>query len=228
MKPIILILGIFLIFSVLAYTADSYNVVSLALNESGDYTADSYDAVELAIGEGTTDVTAPTADFGATATAAGTYDQTWIQNSITSIDEDSGLENQTLYWYNSSALIYTLNDTKTGQKITVTTTFNHSGLAYGTYYINGTACNKVNLCNSTGTRTITLASGDSCTYSSGDWEIDCNDNCSIESNVDVGGNDLIFSGLGNFWIRANITNYGSLSLSDECTIAFEAEKYLIS
>ena len=49
---------------------------------------------------------------------------------------------------------------------------------------------------------------DSCTYSSGDWNVDCNDNCTITSNVDLGGNNLSLSGVGTFTIEANITSFG--------------------
>lgn len=50
---------------------------------------------------------------------------------------------------------------------------------------------------------------DTCTYpGSGDWEVDCNDNCSITSNVDLGGNDLSILGHGTFVTIANITNVG--------------------
>ena len=69
---------------------------------------------------------------------------------------------------------------------------------------------------------------DTCAYSSGDWNINCNDNCSIESPVNLGGNDLVFSGSGLFWIRADITNYGSLNLSNSCDMVFEAGAFLNS
>jgi len=47
---------------------------------------------------------------------------------------------------------------------------------------------------------------DTCTYSSGNWEVNCNDNCSITTNVDLTGNTLIISGGdGSFEVLANIT-----------------------
>lgn len=52
-----------------------------------------------------------------------------------------------------------------------------------------------------------LTGGDTCTYSSGDWNIDCSDNCLITSNVDVGGNDITITGTGTFTTTANITNF---------------------
>lgn len=46
---------------------------------------------------------------------------------------------------------------------------------------------------------------DTCSYSSGDWEVSCNDNCSIDSNIDTGSDNIIVSGVGSFTINANIT-----------------------
>lgn len=51
---------------------------------------------------------------------------------------------------------------------------------------------------------------DSCTYSSGDWEVDCADNCIITDTVDIGGNDLILSGSGSFTVQAEITGVGDV------------------
>lgn len=53
---------------------------------------------------------------------------------------------------------------------------------------------------------------DTCTYSSGNWEVDCSDNCSITSNVDVGGNNISIIGTGTFVTTANITGYSKLHI----------------
>ena len=53
---------------------------------------------------------------------------------------------------------------------------------------------------------------DSCTYSSGNWEVDCSDDCAISSNVAVGGNDISILGTGTFVTTANITGYGNLRI----------------
>lgn len=68
---------------------------------------------------------------------------------------------------------------------------------------------------------------DTCTYTSGDWQVDCSDNCVITSNVNLGANDLIFSNSGNFFMNANIT-YGSLILSSGCDIVLSDNTQLIS
>jgi len=59
---------------------------------------------------------------------------------------------------------------------------------------------------------------DSCTYSSGDWNVDCNDNCTITSNVDLGGNNLSLGGVGSFTIEANITSFGYVFKPNGCQI----------
>lgn len=51
---------------------------------------------------------------------------------------------------------------------------------------------------------------DSCTYDSGDWTVQCSDTCSIATNSDLTGNDLIFNGSGKVYLNANITNIGKL------------------
>lgn len=52
---------------------------------------------------------------------------------------------------------------------------------------------------------VTVAEADTCTYSSGNWEIDCADNCNIVS-TDVGGNVVYISGTGSVYGIMNITN----------------------
>ena len=53
----------------------------------------------------------------------------------------------------------------------------------------------------------TTPANDSCTYTSGDWTIQCSDYCNITSNVDLSGNDITFNGTGTVRITANITDY---------------------
>ena len=64
---------------------------------------------------------------------------------------------------------------------------------------------------------------DSCTYSTGDWVVDCADNCLIINDVDVGGNDILISGFGNFSTIADISNYANVeirgdSVSNQCIV----------
>lgn len=54
---------------------------------------------------------------------------------------------------------------------------------------------------------------DSCTYSgSGNWEIDCSDNCTITSDIDVGENNITITGYGTFTTSSNITGWDLLHI----------------
>ena len=45
---------------------------------------------------------------------------------------------------------------------------------------------------------------DSCTYTSGDWNITMSDYCILDTNTDIGANDIIFFGIGNCTINSKI------------------------
>lgn len=54
-----------------------------------------------------------------------------------------------------------------------------------------------------------------CNYGgSGNWHVNAFDNCTITSNVNMGGNNIIFNSSGIFKVNADITNYGKIVLSD--------------
>jgi len=87
-----------------------------------------------------------------------------------------------------------------------------------TKYINGTAGNNIQFkyfvndtengwTESDTYNYITTGALDTCTYSgSGDWEVDCNDNCTITTNTDTTTNALIINGaVGYFELLANVT-----------------------
>jgi len=72
--------------------------------------------------------------------------------------------------------------------------------------------------NDTETEAINYGTGeDTCTYSSGNWEVDCSDNCVISSDVNVGVNNIVLSGTGSFYILANITTK-SIAWTPTCKI----------
>ena len=75
-------------------------------------------------------------------------------------------------------------------------------------------------------------STDSCSYSSGNWEIDCSENCSIHTNVVIGlGGDLIFNGVGRVNLNADITNFTNIDMgssTEVCNIIFKDGAKLIS
>lgn len=64
---------------------------------------------------------------------------------------------------------------------------------------------------------------DTCTYTSGIWNINWSDNCVITTNVDLNGNDMYLkNGAGTFTILGgNITNTGDIYLiGDGATVSF--------
>jgi len=70
--------------------------------------------------------------------------------------------------------------------------------------------------NTTETFSYATTSGaaDSCTYTSGDFVIDCTDNCVISSNVVVdSGSDVIITGAGELVLSANITGYDTVEFT---------------
>jgi hypothetical protein len=56
----------------------------------------------------------------------------------------------------------------------------------------------------------------SCQYSSGDFVIDCTDNCDVNVSTDVGGNDVYLSGDGDVTATQPITNFQRMSASADC------------
>jgi len=66
---------------------------------------------------------------------------------------------------------------------------------------------------------LTIYNSTTCTYEgSGNWAVNCADNCSISSNVDLGSNNITFTGAGQFVLNANITNIKKWGLSNNCKI----------
>jgi len=59
---------------------------------------------------------------------------------------------------------------------------------------------------------------DSCTYSSGDWVVDCADKCEISSPVNLGGNNLLLTGSGSFNVNEIISNFGEARVYDGCEL----------
>ena len=56
------------------------------------------------------------------------------------------------------------------------------------------------------------APSDTCTYSAGNWNVDCSDNCVISSPVDVSGNEIFIIGTGTFVTTVDITGYNKLHI----------------
>jgi hypothetical protein len=59
---------------------------------------------------------------------------------------------------------------------------------------------------------------DTCTYSSGDWNINCADNCVITSPVDLGTNNINAYGSGTVNVDTTISNVDNLIIQDGCQV----------
>ncbi len=58
---------------------------------------------------------------------------------------------------------------------------------------------------------------DSCIYVNGNFTIDCNENCTVSIDADVGGNNVLINGNGVINITANITNYARFDVNGTST-----------
>lgn len=64
--------------------------------------------------------------------------------------------------------------------------------------------------------------GDTCTYTSGNWDIDCTDACIITSDVAIDtGSNISFKGDGFVTIRADISNWDTVYLGNSCTVMLD-------
>ncbi|MCH8329534.1 MAG: hypothetical protein IIB81_04030 [Nanoarchaeota archaeon] len=57
---------------------------------------------------------------------------------------------------------------------------------------------------------------DTCTYSSGDWDIDAADDCVISTDTGLGGNSLRCTGSGDLTINALISNFDNIFIHGCC------------
>ncbi len=68
----------------------------------------------------------------------------------------------------------------------------------------------------TETNAINYGVTDTCTYTSGDWNVDCADDCLIESPVIGDGSDFFASGLGTFTMTTDVSGFANYYLLDNC------------
>ena len=59
---------------------------------------------------------------------------------------------------------------------------------------------------------------DTCTYTSGNWDVDASDYCNITSNTNIGGNNFSCTGTGVVTVKANITHIDKRLLWDGCEV----------
>jgi len=69
---------------------------------------------------------------------------------------------------------------------------------------------------------------DTCTYSgSGNWDIDCNDNCTISTNTDVSGNLTVYGDQGSLTLDANVTCNNKFYTFTNCKVVQNQNTRLI-
>jgi len=54
-----------------------------------------------------------------------------------------------------------------------------------------------------------------CSYSSGNWLINCSENCYIDSNYNIGKNNISIIGVGTVTLSGNISNYNKLLIAGQ-------------
>jgi hypothetical protein len=95
------------------------------------------------------DTTAPNIQYIDNTTASGSYEAiNFIEFNLSVSDSGIGIKNYTTYLYNDSGLLSTSTD--------LSGSFTSLLFDDRTYYLNSTACDYMDLCNSTETRTILL------------------------------------------------------------------------
>jgi len=71
----------------------------------------------------------------------------------------------------------------------------------------------------TQTNAISYPTEDTCTYpGSGDWNVECSDNCTISSPVTGDGSNLNIGGTGVFNINADITGFSIYHIEGDCKV----------
>lgn len=94
----------------------------------------------------------------------------------------------------------------------VTFEFNFSTTAYTTY--NNSVTSVFELYDNVTAPNVT----DSCTYTSGNWNVKCSDACNITTAVALGNNNITFNGTGTVFIGANISGWKRVDVWTGCTV----------
>ncbi len=141
---------------------------------------------------------------------------------------DGTPQNQTID--NETALTYDINATDVIEfgcfAVNDTTNFkidcdglleNNTVLNVALYNLNITINDTSNNINSTIMSVDVIeAVPDTCTYTSGDWNVDCIDDCVISDPVIGDGSDFYASGSGTFTMTADVSGFGNYYLLDSC------------
>jgi hypothetical protein len=139
-----------------------------------------------------------------------------------------------LYWQDNAGLSYAIfsfdNCTGILQNITGMSLSGSSAWSNFTVVINSTVgctirwCVYVNDTSNNWNRTSCenpfsyVTTSGKCTYSSGNWIVNCSDNCVITSPVNLNNNDLILIGAGTFTVQADILAIGDIQKDNECVV----------
>jgi len=65
---------------------------------------------------------------------------------------------------------------------------------------------------------VTISGGDSCDWTSGNFEIDCSEYCHIDATYDLMGNNITTTGSGMIYVDNNVTNFTFVNYSSGCAI----------
>lgn len=69
--------------------------------------------------------------------------------------------------------------------------------------------------------------GDTCDYTSGTWEIDCSENCIIDTETNIGANDVYFSGAGTVLVDEDIY-YRRSYVGSGCIVVIDSGNKMVS
>jgi len=117
------------------------------------------------------------------------------------VTDDFNIANTTLYIWNSTGLYNNTNiNTSTGTSLNYSWTV--SNFAPDNYVWNCLSYDNASQSSwATANFSLNVTSADSCTYTSGNWNIDCSDNCTISSDVTIdSGSNITLTGTGKFTI----------------------------
>lgn len=191
----------------------------IATEYNNQYSPDSFYSVGGEEEESAEDTTDPTySNIAHNTTIAGNsinFSIDWNDNSALNPNGQYIFStNNSGIWVNE-----TTNFTSTPQSVSVVKTLNSTvGLSIGyRWYGTDNASNSAD----TGIQSLTTTGADTCSYNTGNWNVDCSDNCVITENVDVGGNNISITGTGTFKINGgNVSNYEELYIkgTDESNI----------
>ncbi len=167
--------------------------------------------------------------------SSGELIRKWYYQAYTNYSNGTAVAGANITAYNSSGNIQFAKQTNSSGWIPrqeVTEYVNRGGTRsyYNNYTINASKSGYVtdnNLFNFTITQnkvddffTLFLST---CNYSSGNWLINCSENCYIDSNYNIGKNNISIIGVGTVTLSGNISNYNKLLIAGQnssniCTV----------